>query len=190
MVASPALSQVGKSWPTDGRKIGIVADDTADLDGVQAVRRAIDDAGMVPLVIAPTGGMLGEGSAAFAVQRTFLTARSVEFDAVLVAASPAPAPDAGPAYDAKAAGGRGHIAPANAAVDPRVTLLLAEAFRHAKAIGAWGEGARALTDAGLSGAGVVVGQSGNDTLAQVQDLLAQHRVWDRFPVHRAPTAAP
>src|SRR5690625_753979 len=190
VVASPALSQVGKSWPTDGRKIGIVADDTADLDGVQAVRRAIDDAGMVPLVIAPTGGMLGEGSAAFAVQRTFLTARSVEFDAVLVAASPAPAPDAGPAYDAKAAGGRGHIAPANAAVDPRVTLLLAEAFRHAKAIGAWGEGARALTDAGLSGAGVVFGQSGSDTLAQVQDLLAQHRVWDRFPVHRAPTAAP
>src|SRR4029453_170 len=31
---SPALSQIGRQWPADGRLIGIVVDDDADLDGV------------------------------------------------------------------------------------------------------------------------------------------------------------
>ena len=53
---------------------------------------------MVPLLIAPHGGMVGD----LPVQRTFATGRSVEFDAVLLAGAPAPAPDALPARDAKA----------------------------------------------------------------------------------------
>jgi catalase len=174
---SPALSQVGGSWPADGRIVGIVADERSDLAGVREVREAISAAGMVPLVIAPHGGMLEDGSGTpVPVQRTFLTARSVEFDAMLVAGAPASAPDALPAYDAKAA------APAaDASVDPRVALLLTEAFRHAKAIGAWGDGAAALTAAGVAGAGVVTGDSAATTLAQVQQLMAAHRVWERFP---------
>ena len=71
---SPALSQVGPSWPTDGRLIGIVTGPDGDLDGVRAVREAVLGAGMVPLVIAPTGGKLGEGDDAVTVQRTFVTA--------------------------------------------------------------------------------------------------------------------
>ncbi|WP_037822545.1 catalase-related domain-containing protein, partial [Streptomyces sp. NRRL S-146] len=38
---SPALSQVGQSWPTDGRLIGIVTGPDGDLDGVRAVREAV-----------------------------------------------------------------------------------------------------------------------------------------------------
>ncbi|MDT7806001.1 MAG: catalase, partial [Actinomycetota bacterium] len=88
---SAALSQLGGTWPTDGRIIGIVVD-PADLDGVRTVRETILAEGMVPLLIAPTGGPLDADSGLVA-QRTFLTARSVEFDALLLAGSPPPGAD-------------------------------------------------------------------------------------------------
>ncbi len=180
---SPTLSQLGQTWPTDGRLIGIVADELSDLEGVQELRIAVDAAGMTPLVIAPHGGMLTNGAGIeFPVQRTFLTARSVEFDAVVLAGAPAPGPDAKPVFDAKASGGDGVVEPAAVAVDPRVTMLVTEAFRHSKAIAAWGEGAAVLAQAGIDGAGVTVAGSAAEALAQVQELLASHRVWDRFPV--------
>ena len=78
------------------------------------------------------------------VQRTFATGRSVEFDALLLAGAPAPAPDALPARDAKAG------AADAGAVDPRVLLLVEECWRHAKAIGAWGAGVRVLERPGWS----------------------------------------
>src|SRR5690349_16993462 len=58
-VPSPALSQVGREWPGDGRTVGVVVDDGADLDGVRDLRKAVFAAGMVPLLIAPHGGMVG-----------------------------------------------------------------------------------------------------------------------------------
>ncbi|KGM13037.1 catalase [Cellulomonas bogoriensis] len=178
---SPALSQVGGTWPVDGRIIGIVADAASDLTGVRELRQAVHAAGMVPLVIAPHGGMLDDGSGEpVTVQRTFLTARSVEFDAVLVAGAPVPAPDAAPASDAKAGAAQPHVTAA--AVDPRVTLLVAEAFRHSKALGAWGDGEAVLRQAGAAGPGVVVGTSAGETLEQIATLLGAHRVWERFPV--------
>ncbi|MDF1605400.1 catalase [Nocardioides sp. YIM 152315] len=169
---SPALSQVGQEWPPDGRMVGIVVDPDGDLSGVDAVRTAIFDAGMVPLVIAPHGGVVGDGIAA---QRTFATGRSVELDAVLVAGAPVPAPDALPLRDAKAG------AADTPNVDPRVVLLLEECFRHAKVIGAWGDGVTVLEAAGCTGApGIVRGADGADVLARVQEQMARHRVWDRF----------
>jgi catalase len=170
---SPALSQVGKQWPTDGRMVGIVVDPSADLDGVRELRQAVFAAGMVPLLIAPHGGMLGD----LPVQRTFATGRSVEFDVLLLAVAPVPAPDALPARDAKAGAGD----PATA-VDPRVALLVDECWRHAKAIGAWGAGVSVLTQAGVVGTpGVVTGDSAMEVFADVQKLMAAHRVWERFP---------
>ncbi|MGA5300359.1 catalase [Nucisporomicrobium flavum] len=172
---SPALSQVGGRWPGDGRMIGIVVDPRGGLDDVSEVRRAVFAAGMVPLLIAPHGGMVGGDP----VQRTFATARSVEFDALLLAGAPAPAPDALPARDAKA-GAEGGVA--LAAVDPRVELLIDECWRHAKAIGAWGEGVAALQQAGVAGTpGVVTAESGGAAFTALQDLLSTHRVWERFP---------
>lgn len=169
---SPALSQVGREWPADGRMVGIVVDADGDLDDVAQVQRAVFSAGMVPLLIAAHGGTVG----GLPVQRTFATARSVEFDAVLLAGAPAPAPDALPARDAKAG------APGATAVDPRVSLLVEEAWRHAKAIGAWGAGAEVLRLTGVAGSpGVVTGGSGAEALESVQRLMAAHRVWERFP---------
>ncbi|WP_374117563.1 catalase [Streptomyces sp. XM83C] len=43
---SPALSQLGRTWPTDGRIVGIVTGPDGDLDGVRAVREAVVEAGM------------------------------------------------------------------------------------------------------------------------------------------------
>nr|WP_274522999.1 hypothetical protein [Saccharothrix sp. ALI-22-I] len=49
------------------------------------------------MLVAARGGQLEDGLVA---QRTFLTARSVEFDALLLAAAPPPGPDALPSRDA------------------------------------------------------------------------------------------
>jgi catalase len=175
---SPALSQVGGDWPADGRLIAIVTDGQGDLDGVRAVRQAVLDGGMVPLVVAPAGGKLdAEGPDPVTVQRTFTTARSIEFDAVLLAGAPGRGADAFGARDAKAG------EPASGTpTDPRVLLLVDEAFRHGKAIGVWGGGGTVLDAAGVpSGApGVVSADSGPEVLAEVTRLLAKHRVWERF----------
>ncbi|GHB10599.1 catalase [Streptomyces chryseus] len=177
---SPALSQLGQSWPLDGRIIGIVADSDGDLDGVRSVRQAVLDAGMVPLLIAPEGGKLEGGGEPLAVQRTYVTARSVEYDALLVAGVPRVGSDASGVRDAKSAEA---VAPAGAATDPRVQLMLLEAFRHGKAIGGWAGAERVLESAGVpvGAPGVVTAGSGTDVLEQVTRLLGQHRVWERFP---------
>lgn len=176
---SPALSQLGRTWPTDGRVIGIVADESSDLGALASLRSAVLDGGMVPLVVGPHGGTLAGGDAEpVVVQRTFANARSVEFDALLVAGTPAPGDDAYGARDAKAAQNAG-----GGVTDPRALLLLSEAYRHAKALGAWGGGGDVLSAAGCptDGAGVVVADDPGAVLDQVTELLTNHRVWDRFP---------
>lgn len=159
---SPALSQVGKQWPTDGRIIAILVDENSDLEAVAAVRDSIVDKAMVPMIVAPHGGeMVGDGKTV-TVQRTYLTARSVEFDAVLVA---------------------GELTRTDAGdLDPRVKTLLEEMYRHCKAIGGWGESRSVLSAAGIDDAalGVVVEADGDSALAAVTALLETHRVWDRF----------
>jgi catalase len=71
---------------------------------------------MVPLVIAPSGGVIeAEHGPAMTVQRSYLTARSTEFDAVIVAGGGTPAADAIPGRDAKAG-------EPGATLDPRVVL--------------------------------------------------------------------
>jgi catalase len=178
---SPALSQLGKAWPVAGRVVGIVADESSDLEAVRDARKSLDAAGIVPLVIAPSGGTLGgEADGGIPVQRTYLTARSTEFDAVIVAGSGAPAEDAAQGLDAKA-GDPG------ASLDPRVVLLLSEAFRHAKAIGAWGSGSAGLDAASIPDgvAGVVLGDSAEQVVPRIQELLAAHRAWERFPAASA-----
>ncbi len=177
---SPALSQLGgEPWPVAGRVVGIVVGDDPDLAAVTAARDAVTAAGMVPLLVAPKGGKIGKGATALDVQRTFLTARSVEFDAILVAGFVPPAADALPTRDAKA----GTVS-AEAAVDPRVTLMLDEAFRHGKAVGAAGRGADTLASSGYAAdaPGVVVAGDAEAAVRQLAELLGAHRVWERFTV--------
>ncbi|MFI1209898.1 catalase [Streptomyces sp. NPDC020802] len=174
---SPALSQIGGTWPLDGRIIGIVTDEQGDLDGVRLVREAVLSAGMVPLVIAPTGGKLDTEGEPLQVQRTFATARSVEYDALLVAGVPGHGKDAYGARDAKAGD-----AGLDGIADPRVSLMLAEAFRHGKAVGGWAGADAVLAAAGIpaDAAGVVTADSGSGALEQITRLLGEHRVWARF----------
>jgi catalase len=171
---SAALSQLRGSWPLAGRTVGIIADEYSDQEALATAREAIHAGGMVPLIIAPHGGKLPGG---LPVQRTYLTARSVEFDAVVVAGSAKPAPDAAPGLDAKAGDPSGYPG-----VDPRVTLLLAEAYRHCKPIGGWDSAGQALAAASVpeDAAGVVLG-SGPQVLERMAELLSKHRVWERFP---------
>ena len=171
---SPALSQVdGRTWPVTGRKIAVVVDATTKPADVTAAKDAVAAAGMLPFVTAPSGGKVG----GVVVDRTFLTAASVEFDAVLVVDPPAPAPDAFPVFDAKA-GQPTQGEP----VDPRVAKMVAEMFRHCKAIGVTEAATSVLTAAVVpaDAPGVVVGST-SDVVAQLAELLANHRVWERFP---------
>ncbi|CAM5293468.1 catalase [Streptomyces avidinii] len=174
---SPALSQLGKDWPVDGRVVGIVADASSELDGVRTARQAILDAGMVPLVVAPAGGTLGRDGDPVAVQRTFATARSVEFDALLFVGAPEPGADAYGARDAKAG------TPGRGGPDPRVALLLTEAYRHGKALGGWNGADRLFEAAGIGtdGPGIALGEDAAPVVEALVTALAGHRAWDRFP---------
>ena len=153
--ASAALSQIGGTWPVDGRVIGVVADANSDLRKVEAAISAIAAGGMVPLVIGPHGGQLASGGASVPVSRTFDTARSIEFDVLLLASAPE---------------------------DPRLDLLVSEMFRHGKIIGGWSEAARSrLASADAVGAeGVLTGDDPAIVLEGAVTLLKSHRVLSRF----------
>ena len=170
---SPALSQVGGTWPLDGRQVGLVVGPDVDAKELDAAVQGIHDASMVPLVIAPKGGpVAGE----IVAQRAYLTAASIELDAVVVLGATPPAADARHGLDAKAG------ADAPAAVDPRVAKLVQEAWRQAKAVLAVGEGAAVLDALGVAGTpGVLTVDGGADAVARLKELMPAHRVWERFP---------
>ncbi|MEW1953172.1 catalase [Terrabacter sp. NPDC080008] len=174
---SPALSQLGTPYPATGRKVGIVVDTSTDPEAAAAVVSAVTAYDLMPFVIAPTGGTLGE----LIVARTYATARSFEFDALVVLGA-APGADAMPGLDARA----GQPSDGGPAVDPRIDVVLAETWRHCKALGALGDAGRAAFDAaGIpdSAPGVLAGSDASapaDLLAELTELLTMHRVWDRF----------
>ncbi len=156
---SPALSQVGNTWPVDGRTVGIVVGDQADLADVAAVRTALIAAKVTPLLIAPIGGTLSSGPDELPVQRTYLTARAAELDAVVVTGSPSPAHP----------------------IDPRVALLLTEAYRHGKALLALDGSAAALSSLGLpTDAAGVLAADGAASVPALVELMSRHRAWERF----------
>ncbi|KAA0090869.1 catalase [Mycolicibacterium sp. P1-18] len=158
VVVSPALVQiVAQPGPIDGRKIGIVADAGSDLAGIGKLVKSLAALGATALVVAPVGGVLKSGRRAVTVDRTFATARSIEFDAVVVA------------------GG-------TTAADIKLVVLLQEAFRHCKAIAAWGDGTAVLKAARipLKGAGIAVAADVDKSFtATLVAELGMHRAWDR-----------
>jgi catalase len=174
---SPALSQLGGTWPVEGRTVAVVVDDTSDADAVMALTKQLHAERLVPLLLAPTGGPVWADHD-LPAHRTLLTSRSVEFDAVVVTALVPPASDARQSRDAKAGAG------ATPRIDPRLTLLVDEAFRHGKAIGVMGDpqiaAALGLAD---DEAGVTVGDAGTVGRALVAGL-AEHRAWNRFTPSR------
>ncbi len=159
IVPSPALSQVVTvPGPVAGRVIGVFVTPGADLAGVAALQKAVEAKGAVLRVLAPMGGTLKAGSRTVVVERTLLTSRSIEYDAVVIA------------------GGTGGT------VNLKLDVLLQEAFRHGKAIAAWGTGEQVLLDAGvdLTAPGIVTADK--PSAAFVADLLRHvglHRAWGR-----------
>ncbi|OOC04905.1 catalase [Amycolatopsis azurea] len=156
---SAALSQIPTGpGPIAGRIIGVVAASGADLAGVGKLRRAVEAKGGILRVLAPVGGTLKRGRGQQPVSRTFLTARSIEFDAVVVADGTA------------------------GLQDVKLTVLLQEAFRHCKVIGAWGDGVQVLTDAGIDvGAPgmVLADEVAKPFSTELVDGVGLHRVWER-----------
>ena len=110
---------------------------------------------------APVGGVLKSGRRKVIVERTLLTARSIEFDALVVA------------------GGD------RTTDDIKLVVLLQEAFRHCKAIAAWGDGAAALDGCGhrlrcaRSTRSPITSTSRSP--AALASAVGLHRVWERAP---------
>jgi catalase len=159
VVIAPSLSQmVTEPGPIAGRKIGVVADAGSDLAGVKKLQAAALKYGVNVLVIAPYGGVLKKGRQQLTIDRTLLTTRSIEFDAIVVASGTTPSNDI------------------------KLVLLLQEAYRHCKALAAWGDGAAVLAGAGIDAdaPGVVsadsVAKPFND---EVFAALGLHRAWER-----------
>jgi len=167
---SPMLSQViDAPGPIDGRKIGIIAGADSDLGGVAKLAQAIERLGATPLVTAPLGGVLKAGRRSVIVERTLLTARSIEYDALVVAAGTTPVRDI------------------------KLILLLQEAFRHCKPVAAWGDGTEALAAAGidLDAPGVLVADSVDKSLTSaLATAVGLHRVWERAVDVMASEVAP
>ncbi|HVT64334.1 MAG TPA: catalase [Mycobacteriales bacterium] len=156
---SPALSMVSpEPGPIAGRVVGVLATEDSDLAGITRIRNALNAEGAVLRVLSTRGGFLGEGRNQQLIERTLLTTRSVEYDALLVA------------------DGAGSVR------DLRLSLLIHELYRHCKALGAWGDGTDALEAAGvdLAAPGVVTaGKANDDLLALLVEALGRHRAWDR-----------
>jgi catalase len=167
---SPALRQIKPTpFPIAGRIVGVVAGPGADLTGIAKLREALEAEGALLKVIAPHGGRLVDGKAVEIVERTFATGRSIEFDALVVADG---APKDG---------------------DFRALVMLQEAFRHLKAVGAWGDGVEVLRAAAIDveAPGVLTGTKADKTLAAgLIGALGLHRAWDRTPLVSASQVPP
>ncbi|MFB8201681.1 catalase [Kitasatospora purpeofusca] len=173
---SPALSQVGQRWPATGRVLGILTATTSDADVVRQLRDAGHDAGLMPLIIAPTGAPLADD---LTVQRTYAAARSVEFDALVVAGAPTRGADDHGARDAKS----GAVAGGQPALDSRAVLLVNEAWRHAKPLAGLADARSLWAAAGVDpqAPGVFTETDTAQAVSALVEQLGTHRVWERFP---------
>ena len=170
VVLSPALSQYTTvPGPIAGRKIGVIADAGSDLGSITKLRRAVARLGATAHVIAPVGGVLKKGRSTQIVERTYVTVRSIEFDAFVVADG------------------------TTVTNDIKLVLLLQEAYRHCKAVAAWGSGTAVLVAAGIpaDGPGVCTGPAvDKEFTAELVTALGLHRAWERAADVMASAVAP
>jgi catalase len=167
---SPALSQIALTpGPIAGRKVGVIADAGSDLAGIVKLRGSLDKLGATLLVISPIGGVLTKGKRKLTVDRTLVTTRSIEFDALLIAGGTTPT------------------------TDIKLVVLLQETFRHCKAMGGWGDGGAILEAAGISmdSPGVLTADSVTKNFTQeLVTTLGLHRNWDRAAAVMASAVPP
>jgi catalase len=102
--------------------------------------------------------VLKSGRRSVTVDRTLATTRSIEFDALVIAAGTTPIPDI------------------------KLVVLLQEAFRHCKAIAAWGDGVALLEAARIPAKGpglAVADEADKDFVTTLAAALGLYRAWDR-----------
>jgi catalase len=160
---SPALSEENQPRSAATRRVAILVADGVDAGDVSAVQTRLAAAGAHSEVIAGhLGTITAAGGARIAVNATFLTAASVQYDAVYLP------------------GGR---ASATALVGNGDAIhFVEEAYKHFKPIAAAGDGRSLFTAAvGNVGSqpGVVVAATGAALAAAFITAIAQHRHWTR-----------
>ncbi|MEN3358619.1 MAG: catalase, partial [Mycobacteriales bacterium] len=141
---SAALSQANQPRSAATRRVAILAADGVDAGDVSAVQAQVTAAGAHSDVIAPhLGSITAGGGGKVAVKATFLTAASVQYDAVYLP------------------GGR--VSAAALRQNGDAVHFVEEAYKHLKAIAAAGDGRSLLTTAVGDVAdqpGIVTGASG------------------------------
>jgi catalase len=186
---SPALSQVARAQELDAgiatRKIALLVAD--GVDGVGAVRlaSALRERGAIVELLAPSDGPVRSANGEdITADRALNTMASVLYDAVAVACGP--------------------DSVATLSADGYAVHFVAEAYKHAKAVAAFGAGVGLLRAAHLDAAtaseeddgedgvvvdkGVVTTTRAEDTVPdgfaeQFAALIAAHRVWERDTAH-------
>jgi catalase len=142
-VLSPALSMVPSApGPVDGRKVGILVDDTTPKRVVEQLRKAADRRNVEVVVVGPRFGTLKKG---VVVDRSVHITHSSEYDAVVLAAP----------------------------ADPGAAVIVQEAYRHHKPVGALGGGDLSVLDIDTDGPGVAT------TPSAIIEAMRVHRHWDR-----------
>ena len=175
---SPALSLIKPNDTIATRKIAILAADGVDVEGTQKLINALREYGAIPEVLAPVGGraLTGGSGGELAVDRALVTMASVLYDAVVVPCGP--------------------DAITTLSGDGLAVHFVTEAYKHHKAVAAFGAGLDLLRKAGIPNrmaqdTDVLNDQGVVTTAAAAADLsdefvdefvsaVAQHRSWERI----------
>jgi catalase len=173
--ASPALSQQHTTKVPHTRKVAVLIEEGFHEPQVQAVMRALKQAGAIPEIVSShLGSITGNQGGELEAVHTFLTSDSVLFDAVY------------------AAGGPENVKRLNQ--QKEALHFVREAFDHFKTIGASGDGVDLLASAEIPGiqqksgqkadsdAGVVIGwetENMEEFNQMFIDAIAGHRHWKR-----------
>jgi catalase len=176
-IKSPALSQLtAPTHRADTRKVAILIANGVDGTGVRGLTAALKERGLVPELLAPTEGpVTTAGGDTVEADRAINTMASVLYDAVVVAG--------------------GVDGTATLRADGYAMHFIAEAYKHAKTVGAFGAGVALLPRAGVveelaEGPEVAVDLGVVTTLAAeaavptefvdtLVEEIAKHRAWGR-----------
>jgi catalase len=169
--SSPALSQAKQPQSVKTRKVAVLAADGVDSGPLEQVLEQLREQGAICEILGPHGGELNGGTK---VDRPLQTMASVLYDAVLVA------------------GGRESVETLRH--NGAAVRYVAEAYKHAKPLGAIGDGVELLREAPLDDvklsedglldeSGVVTLANGHGELGAFAEAfagaIAAHRHFDR-----------
>ncbi len=153
------------------RQIAFLTADGVDGKALNAMKSALEAEGaQVKIVALKNGKVKAADGTEIKVDKTFLTASSVLFDAVFVPGGPASITALGQEPDAR--------------------HFINEAYKHCKAIAATGAGVGLVKDTGAGKAdndpAVILGEATSDVLQNFIQAIAGHRNWARETVQKVP----